>query len=196
MKSIKRASIKSYFIRFLNRALKSDRYVLLSEQLDIRQLPLCGSISIQQPVIIQPDTLPRTTRRSQHSPPRPKCDGLDYTGKNLEIALHHGQQRRTSIRNSPLLNIGTEHVMEYTPTGEYTIPFETRYVYDSASSSTTRSRKTNSIRVPTINSSRTHLFTNNSVRQSRTNGNFYLSTPSPRSLNSLFRVNVTTTNES
>jgi hypothetical protein len=164
----------------------------IPEEPYIRQLPSRGSISIPQPVVIQPDSLPRQ-RRSEHSSTHSKRDGLDYTGKILEVSLHHGrQQRTTSIRNSPLLNIGTEHVLYQPPTTEYTIPFETRYISDSTRSSSVRSRSNSTIVVPVLNSPRTHLFTNNSLRQSRSNGNFFLSTPAPRSLNSLFRVDITT----
>ncbi len=164
----------------------------LLEESYIRQLPSRGSISIPQPVIIQPDSLPRT-RRSQHSSTRRKRDGLDYTGKILEVSLHHGQQQRTtSMRESPLLNIGTEHFIQQTPTNEYTVPFETRYVYDSTRSSTLRSRSSNSINAPNRNSPRTHLFTNSPIHQSRSNGNFYLSSGPPRSLRSSFRLDVTT----
>jgi hypothetical protein len=160
------------------------------EESDIRQLPVRGSISIPQPVVIQPDSLPRP-RRSQYSPPRPKRDGLDYTGKMLEVSLHHGQQQRSrSARSSPLLNIGTEHIIHQSPTNEYSIPFETRYVYDSLRSSSYRSRSNSSIILPVLNSPRTHIFTNNPVRQSRSNGNFYLSTAPPRSLSSSFRLNI------
>jgi hypothetical protein len=163
----------------------------LPEESDIRELPIRRSISIPQPVVIQPDTLPRT-RRSQYSPPRPKRDGLDYTGKILEVSLHHGQQQRTSMRDSPLLNIGTEHIIQQSPTNEYTIPFETRYISDSIRSSTGRSRSNNSIIVPVLNSPRTHLFPNSPIRQSRSNGNFYLSSGPTRSLNSSFRLDIRT----
>ncbi len=162
----------------------------LLDESDIRQLPVRGSISIPQPVIIQPDTLPRT-RRPQYSLARPKRDGLDYTGKILEVSLHHGQQQRSSIRESPLLNIGTEHIIQQSPTNEYTVPFETRYISDSLRSSTLRSRSNSSIIVPVLNSPRTHMFTNNPIRQSRSNGNFYLSTAPQRSLNSSFRIKIT-----
>jgi hypothetical protein len=162
-----------------------------SDEPYIRQLPSRGSISIPQPVVIQPDSLPRT-RRPEHSPTYSKRDGLDYTGKILEVSLHHGrQQRTTSIRNSPLLHIGTEHIIHQTPTNEYSIPFETRYVTDSMRSSTCRSKSNSTIIVPVLNSPRTHLFTNNSLRQSRSNGNFFLSPAPQRSLNSLFRLDIT-----
>ena len=162
------------------------------EELFVRQLPVRGSISIHQPVVVQPDSLPRP-RRSHHSPTHPKRDGLDYTGKILEVSLHHGRQERTtSRRDSPLLNIGTQHIVHQTPTDEYTIPFETRYITDSVRSSTLRSRSNSTIVVPVLNSPRTHLFTNNSLRQSRSNGNFFLSSAPPRSLNSLFRLDITT----
>jgi len=151
------------------------------------KLPLRRSISISQSEVVQPPTLPRP-RRSQYSPTRAKRDGIDYTGKNLEVSLHHGLQRQTSTRDSPLLNIGTQHVLEQLPTNEYTIPFETRYIYDSMRSS----KQNSTIVAPVLNSSRTHLLTYNPVQQSRTNGNFFLSTPSARSINSSFRLHMTT----
>lgn len=160
----------------------------LPEEPLIRQLPGRSSISIPQPFVVQPPTLPR---RANRSPTRPKRDGLDYTGKILEVSLHHGQQQRTnSIRHSPPLNIGTEHILHQSPTNEYTIPFETRYVYDSLRSSTGQSRRNSSTMLPTSTPPRTHLYTDNSIRQSQSNGNFYLS--SPRPFNSSFRLNITT----
>lgn len=174
----------------------------LPEEQDIRQLPGNGSISIPQPLIIQPDTLPRT-RRSNLSPTRPGRDGLDYTGSNLEVPLHRGQIQRTlSIRNSPLLNIGTERILHQSPANEIATPFETFYVYESDGTSTLtrnqyRTSRDNSVRRPVLNSSRTHHFqrdsfgdTPASVRQSRTNGNFFLSSPPMRSINSSFRLNI------
>ncbi|CAF4100454.1 unnamed protein product [Rotaria sp. Silwood2] len=157
----------------------------------IRQLPRSGSISIQQPIIIQPDSLPRR-RQPKSSPTRPKRDGLDYTGNNLEVSLHHGLQRVSSIRDSPLLNIGTENVLNQSTAHEYVTPFETRFIYESDSSSTLRSRSNGSVIVPVLNSARTHIFTRSPARQSRSNGNFYLSTaPPPRSTNSSLRINIT-----
>lgn len=155
------------------------------------KLALRRSISIPQPEVIQPPTLPRP-HRSQYSPTRAKRDGIDYTGNNLEVSLHHGLQRQTSTRDSPLLNIGTEHVLQQLPTNEYTIPFETRYVYDSIRSLTSRSRRNSPIIAPVLNSSRTRLFAHSPVQQSRTNGNFFLSTAPARSLNSSFRLHMTT----
>ncbi len=175
----------------------ADHYVQTSPTLDeddlpkepvFRELSTRRSIIMPQPMVIQPDSLPRP-RRPQHSSKR---DGLDYTGKNLEVSLRHGQQQRTtSQRNSPLLNIGTQHIIHQSPTNEYTVPFETRYVYDSMRSSTLRSRSNSSIIVPVLNSPRTHMFTHSPVHQSRSNGNFYLSTAPARSLNSSFRLNIT-----
>lgn len=162
----------------------------LPEDRSLHQLAGRHSISIPQPVVIQPPTLPRRTHRS---PTRPIRDGLDYTGKILEISLHRGQQQRTdSIRHSPPLNIGTEHVITQTPTNEFTIPFETRYVYDSTRSSSVRSRRNGSIIPSAVDPPRTHLYNDHSVRQSRSNGNFYLSSPPPIPLNSSFRINITT----
>jgi hypothetical protein len=161
-----------------------------SDESDIRQLPRRDSIYIPQPVVIQPDTLPRI-RRSQPSPTRPKCDGLDYTGGILELSLQHGQQQRTTpIRDSPLLNIGTEKIIPQLPTSEYTVPFEVRYVDDPDGTSTLGSRNNGTYIVPVLNSSRTHVFPDSPVRQSKSNGNFYLSTAPTRSLNSSFRVNI------
>jgi hypothetical protein len=163
----------------------------LPEDSHILELPRGGSISIHQPVIIQPDTLPRI-RRTQHSPTRPKHDGLDYTGKNLELPLRHGQQQQaTHTLNSPLLNIGTEHFIHQPPTNEYTTPFETRYVYGSDRSSTTNRPNI----ISALHSPRTHLFSNSPVHQSKSNGNFYLSTAPSHSLNSTFHLDITT-NES
>ena len=175
----------------------------LPEEQDVRQLPGNGSISIPQPMIIQPDTLPRT-RRPQRSPPRLHRDGLDYTGSNVEVPLHRGQQQRShSISNSPLLNIGTERVIHQSPANEIATPFETFYVYESDGTRTlTRSQfrtsRNGSLRRPVLNSSRTHHFQRDSfgdssapVRQSRTNGNFYLSSPPLRSVNSSFRLDIT-----
>ena len=162
----------------------------LPEEPLIRQLAGRSSISIPQPFVVQPPTLPR---RSNRSPTRPIRDGLDYTGKILEVSLHHGHQQRTnSIRHSPALNIGTEHILNQSPTNEYTIPFETRYIYDSLRSSIGRSRRNSSNMLPTSTPPRTHLYADNSLRQSRSNGNFYLSSPPPRPFNSSFRLNITT----
>ncbi|CAF1637184.1 unnamed protein product [Rotaria magnacalcarata] len=161
------------------------------EESFIRQLPRSGSISISQPVIIQPDTLPRR-HQPQASPTRPTRDGLDYTGNILEVSLHHGQLQRTaSIRDSHLLNIGTENILNQPAAHEYATPFETRFIYESDSSSTLRSRKNGSMIAPVLNSARTHMLTRSPVRQSRSNGNFYLSTAPSRSSNSSLRVDIT-----
>ncbi|CAF1081764.1 unnamed protein product [Rotaria sordida] len=160
----------------------------------IRQLPGSGSICIHQPAVIQPDSLPRRCQLYP-SPTRPKRDGLDYTGNNLEVSLHHGLQRVASVRDSPLLNISTENVINQLTPQEYVTPFETRFIYESDSSSTTKSRNNGSIILPVLNSARTHVFTRNSAHQSKSNGNFYLSNgqPSPqRSTNPSFRINITT----
>jgi hypothetical protein len=163
----------------------------LPEESHIRQLPRGGSITIPQPVIIQPDTLPRS-RRLQPSPTRAKRDGLDYTGNVLELPIRHGQQQRTtSVLNSPVLNIGTEHIIRQSPVNEYTTPFETRYVYGSDRSSINNRPRI----ITTLNSPRTNMYSNSPVRQSKSNGNFYLSPAPPHSLNSSFHLNITT-NES
>ncbi|CAF3444717.1 unnamed protein product [Rotaria socialis] len=163
------------------------------EESFIRQLPRSGSISIPQPIIIQPDTLPRRRQpQPQPSPTRPKRDGLDYTGNILEVSLHQGQLQRTaSIRDSPLLNIGTENILNQPVAHEYATPFETRFIYESDSLSTLGSRKNGSMIAPVLNSARTHMFTQSPVRQSRSNGNFYLSTAPSRSSNSSIRVDIT-----
>jgi hypothetical protein len=167
---------------------EQERNLYDPEEEDIRQLSHRHSTIIPQPVVIQPDTLPRI-HRSQYSPPRPQRDGLDYTGNILEVSLHHGQQQRTtSTRTSPVLNIGSENIIYQLPTTEYTVPFETRYSYES--------NHNGSIRMPFTNSSRSHMFEkesfdNSPVRQSRSNGNFYLSTAPSRSGNSSFRLNIT-----
>lgn len=162
----------------------------------LRQLPRSGSISIPQSILTQPDTLPRR-RQQQPSPPRQKRDGLDYTGNILEVSLHRGQfQRTASFRDSPLLNIGTEHIVDHPNANEYAIPFETRFIYDSDSASNTRSRANGSIVAPVLNSARTHAFNSNpSVHQSRSNGNFFLSSPPPRSSNPSLRVDIMTTEQ-
>ncbi|CAF4709216.1 unnamed protein product [Rotaria sp. Silwood1] len=158
----------------------------------IRQLPRSGSISIQQPMIIQPDSLPRR-QPSRPSPTRPKRDGIDYTGNNLEVSLHHGLQRVSSIRDSPLLNIGTQNVLNQPIANEYVTPFETRFIYESDTTSSMRSRSDRSVLVPVLNSARTHLFTRSPPRQSKSNGNFYLSTAPPsRSTNSSLRIDIAT----
>ena len=160
----------------------------LPEESHIRQLPRGGSISIPQPVIIQPDTLPRN-RRLPPSPTRAKRDGLDYTGSVIELPIRHGQQQRTtSMLNSPVLNIGTENFIRQSPNNEYTTPFETRYVYGSDRSSINNRPRI----ISTLNSPRTHTYSNSPVRQSKSNGNFYLSTAPPRSLNSSFHLDITT----
>ncbi|CAF0885690.1 unnamed protein product [Adineta ricciae] len=159
-----------------------------SNDSDIRQLPRRTSTYIPQPIVIQPDTLPRP-QRSRYSPTRPKRDGLDYTGNILELSLHHGQQQRTTpIPGSPVLHIGTENVILQSSTDEYTIPFETRYIHDSFPSRTGK----DSPFISTIRDSpQTRLFSSSSpVRQSKSNGNFFLTTAPTRSLNSSFRLEI------
>ena len=170
----------------------------LPEETDIRQLPRGGSISMPHPVFYQPDTLPRS-RREHHSSPRPKRDGLDYTGKILEVTVRHDHHHHQ--RSTPVLNIGTEHIIQPAPVHEYAVPFEIEYVDESdRSSKSTRqefkSHTPGSVVVPVINSSRTHLFhkeplgQHGALRQSRSNGNFFLTAGPVRSLNSSFRLDV------
>ncbi|CAF1426534.1 unnamed protein product [Adineta steineri] len=158
------------------------------EQPDIRQLPRRTSTYIPQPVIIQPDTLPRI-RRAQHSPTRPKRDGLDYTGGILEVSLQHGHvQRTTPISETPLLNIGTENIILHSSTDEYTIPFEIRYPHDSFPS---RSRNSPYI-IPVHDSPRTRIVNSSAVRQSQNNGNFFLTTAPSRPSNSSVHIDIAT----
>lgn len=158
-----------------------------AEETYIRQLPRRNSTYIPYQLFVQPDTLPRP-RRSHHSPVRSRREGLDYTGNILEVSLHHGhQQRMTDASDSPVLHIGTEHVLPQTSTNEFTVPFETRYIHDSFS----RSRNSSPFMWSAFESIRSRLSTRSPVRQSISNGNFYLSTAPTRSLNSSFRVDIT-----
>ena len=174
----------------------------MPEETDIRQLPRGGSISMPHPVIYQPDTLPRS-RRDHHSSPRPKRDGLDYTGKILEVTVRHDHHhhRHQQQRSTPVLNIGTEHILQQAPVHEYAVPFEIEYVHESDRPSTStrhefKSHTPGSVVVPVINSSRTHLFHKEplgqygQLRQSRSNGNFFLTAGPVRSVNSTFRLDV------
>ena len=108
-----------------------------------------------------------------------------------------------------MYNIGTQSIIHQSPTNEFATPFKVRYVRDNDDedfsltnnqirSSTLkrddlRSRVNQILLLPVINSSRTYVFEKQSIpashlRQSRINGNFYLSTsPTLRSLNSSFQ---------
>ncbi len=176
----------------------------------IRELARGDSISIQSTTVIQPDTLPRSYGQNK-SPTHQKYDRVDNRGKLAELPLHHGHQRRTSIDDSPVLNIGTEKIIHQSPDNESAIPFEIRYVHDhgydfktnnnnnNIRSSTLkrddlRSKNSRTLLLPVLNSSRTYVFEKQSlpgnyVRQSRINGNFYLAaSPTLHSLNSSFPV--------
>jgi len=154
----------------------------------IRQLPRGDSISNPSESIIRHDTLPRANQ----SP------------------IRQLQQATTTTRNdSQVYNIGTQSIIHQSPTNEFATPFKVRYVRDNDDedfsltnnqirSSTLkrddlRSRVNQILLLPVINSSRTYVFEKQSIpashlRQSRINGNFYLSTsPTLRSLNSSFQ---------
>ena len=157
------------------------------EEEDVRQLPGNRSIDLRPPTIVQPPTLPRP-RRSHQSPTRTKRDGIDYTGGNLEVSLHRAQQRRmTSRENSPLLNIGTERILRQPSMNEYAVPFHSpQYIEEDDSGSSTRGRRR------TASLARNEAEPDHSpVRQSRSNGNFFLTSPPIRSVNSSFRLQVT-----
>jgi hypothetical protein len=159
----------------------------------IRELPSGGSVSIRSTSVIQPDSLPRS--RGQKKSP-------------VQLPLHHGQQHETPpIRDSSLLNFGTTHVEHQSPMNEVAMPFNVRYLSDPDDEFSTdnfnirsstlkrdalRAKANRILLLPVLNSSRTHVFEKQSLsgrqmRQSRTNGNFYLATsPTLRSLNSSF----------
>jgi len=153
----------------------------------VRELPGNRSIDYRQQTIVQPPTLPRP-RRSHPSPTRTKRDGIDYTGSNLEVSLHRAQQHRmTSRENSPMLNIGTERLVRQPSMNEYAIPFESpQYVEDEDQTSFMRTRR----RTTSLGRNETE-HDHSPVRQSRSNGNFYLTSPPIRSVNSSFRLQVT-----
>lgn len=175
----------------------------------IRQLPTGGSISIPSTTVYQPDTLPRTSGQNK-SPTHQKQDSVNNRRKIPEFSLHHGQQRATSIIDSPVYNIGTQNILYQSPNNEVTIPFQTRYIHDSdvddeftttnnnIRSSTLKrdsliSRNSRILLLPVLNSSRTYVFEKqslpkNHIRQSKINGNFYLAaSPTLRSLNTSFQ---------
>lgn len=165
----------------------------------IKELPRGGSISFPSSNVTQPDTLPRSYKSPVRQP---------QPAKQHDNTLHQGrQQAATPKDDSMVYNIGTQNVLHQSPTNEFATPFKIRYVQDDDDfslnnnqirSSTLkrdelRSRANQIVLLPVINSSRTYVFEKQSIpanhlRQSRTNGNFYLATsPTLRSLNSSFQ---------
>ena len=160
---------------------------------DIRELPADGSISIRSTSLIQPDSIPRS-RGQKKSPAR--------------IPLFHGEQRMTPPRrDSSLLNFGTTHFQHQSPMNEIAMPLNIRYLSEPDDEFATdnfnirtstwkrdalRDKANRILLLPVLNSSRTYVFEKQplperQLRQSRTNGNFYLATSPPlRSLNSSF----------
>ncbi len=187
----------------LNEEIPNEEYM--------NELPSGGSISIRSTTVIQPDTLPRSYGQNK-SPRHQKYDRVDNRTKITESPLHHSVQRINSVHDSPVLNIGTEKIIYQSPDNEFTVPFKTRYIRDLNDGSNEFTTNNNSIRsstlkrddlrsrsnrillLPVINSARTYVFEKqvlpaNYIRQSRTNGNFYLATSPPlRSLNSSFQI--------
>jgi hypothetical protein len=172
----------------------------------IKQLPSGGSISIPSPTVIQPYSLPRSYGRNI-SPTYPKHERLDNRRKIPKSPpLHYGHRQRVpSIKD--VLYIGSQNIIQQTPNNEVAAEFKIRYIEDdefttdnnNIHSSTLkrddlRSRNNRILLLPVLNSSRTYVFEKQSVprhqmRQSRTNGNFYLATsPTLRSLDSSFQV--------
>jgi hypothetical protein len=165
----------------------------------IRELPTGGSVSIPSTTVIQPDSLPRS--RGQNKSPA-------HRRITPELPLHHGQEQQTPPRrHSALLNFGSSHITHQSPFNEIATPFNIRYIQEPDNEFSTdnsnirsstlkrdalRSKAHRILLLPVLNSSRTYVFEKQSLpgrqmRQSRSNGNFYLATsPTLRSLNTSF----------
>ncbi|CAF2399723.1 unnamed protein product [Rotaria sp. Silwood2] len=173
-------------------------YNEIPNQQDVAELRSDSSILLPSTNVTQPDTFPRVRRQLK----------LPTSQQNTESKLRHAQQQQIPSTNTSLvLNIGTENIILQSPDNEFTVPFERQYVYEPNHDFTTeneqirsstlkrddlRTRNIQKILLPILNSSRTYVIEKqplhgNPVRQSQTNGNFYLATsPTLRSLNSSY----------
>jgi hypothetical protein len=163
----------------------------------LNELPSDDLITNPSATVTQPDTFSRKYGQYQSSPPK-TYDYRNDTGKSNEYPIRHDYQRRTApIRDSPTLHIGTEKTIRQSPANEVAHPFQTNYVVEPNLDFRKFLKPDTNDRVlllPVINSSRTYVFEKqspsvNQIRQSRTNGNFYLaSSPALHSLNSSLQV--------
>lgn len=162
----------------------------------LRELPKGGSVSIPSTTVLQPETTPRSHK--QKKPSAPSIQNHFDRSKPVP-QLHRAHERQTSAdRNSLLLNFATSHIDHQPFPEEVAIPFDIRYTQEPERrfsdhnlpfrSSTSkrddlRTRSNQIVLLPVLNSSRTHIlekqsFRGSNLRQSRSNGNFYLA-PSP-----------------
>ena len=174
------------------------------------KLPCIDNTEWLSQICTQPHTI--SPSLSQHYKPSfdHRHDHSSSGDKNIKLTPQRAQQNLISSTStySPILNIGTQNVIYQSPDKEFATPFEEHYVdepeydfifdNDPICSSTLkrgdlRSRNKTTLLLPVINSSRTYVLERQSlqskhVRQSRTNGNFYLATsPAFRSLDSPFQ---------
>jgi hypothetical protein len=173
----------------------SSKSVISGPDKDIQELPSHGFITSPSAHVTQPDTISLKSNRYQ-SPQNKKHDDRHDTGTTTPAKpVRHGYQQQIRT-DSPVLNIGTEKIIRQSATNEFATPFETRYIdqpnrdfHITSTRDDLRARNGGILLLPVLNSSRTYVFEKQSlpdrIRQSRTNGNFYLATsPALRSLNS------------
>ncbi|CAF0781485.1 unnamed protein product [Adineta ricciae] len=164
--------------------------------------------SKKSPIIVRPGThVPSTDEKKTTTTTITYSDenSDDREKKAPTPSYHYGEQHVvSSARESPVLSIGTEHIIHQSPDNERTTPLETQYIEDPnrsfhiANSDDSPSKKKRVVLLRVLNSAQTYIFeqqpsSNKSVHQSRPNTNFYLaSSPTFRSFNTSPQVNDAT----
>ena len=179
-----------------SRSHRSDRNEQYPEEFPnekyLRELPKGGSVSIPSVAVVQPETIPRS--HEQKKPSAPSIQNHFNSNKPIP-QLHRAHERQSSADgNSLLLNFATPRITHQSFPEEVAIPFDVRYIQEPERrfsdhnlhrrSSTLkrddlRARSNQIVLLPVLNSSRTHIlekqsFRGSHLRQSRSNGNFYL----------------------
>lgn len=180
------------------RSERDDRYLdNLPDERYLQELPKGGSVSIPSTTVIQPETIPRGREPKKSSAP-PIQDHFDRNRQIPQKPIHHAHERQASSDGScRLLNFATRSFTHQPTADEVAIPFNIRYVHEGDEefsmndpylrSSTwkhddLRTRTNQIVLLPVLNSSRTHILEKQTLRggqhlrQSQTNGNFFLAT--------------------
>ena len=181
-----------------HRSDRDDQYPnQLPDERFLQELPKGGSVSIPSTTVLQPETISRSRDQKKSSAYRIQ-DHFDGNRPTSQKPLHHAHERQASLNgNSRILNFATRSIAHQPFPDEVAVPFNIRYIEepdgefatnDSHLRSSTwkrddlRARTNQIVLLPVLNSSRTHILEKQTLRsgqhlrQSQTNGNFYLAT--------------------
>ncbi|CAF1593693.1 unnamed protein product [Adineta ricciae] len=161
----------------------------------------------KSPIALRPGTYVLSTDEKKTTTAYSDENSVEKGKKAPPPPYNYGEQHEIPpTRESPVLSIGTEHIIQQSPDNEHTTPLETPYIEDPnrsfhlANSGDSPSNKKRVVLLRVLNSAQTYIFeqqpsSNKSVHQSRSNTNFYLaSSPTFRSFNTSPQVNDTTVN--